>query len=60
MGLYFKEAKEKVKTKECVEFIVNTANEHGLLAEQVNNESMSPNWVIGLGWAHAMFILLIA
>ena len=56
--MYYKIAGEKKKARECLEFIVNTANEHGLIAEQVDNNTMQPNWVIGLGWAHAMFILL--
>ena len=36
---------------------MNSCNEHGLLAEQVDNKTMTSNWVIGLGWSHAMFVL---
>ena len=59
MGMYYQKAGEKTKAKECLEFIVNTANQHGFLAEQVSNDTMQPNWANGLGWAHAMFILSV-
>ena len=59
MGMYYQKAGEKKKAKECLEFIVNTANQHGFLAEQVSNETMRPNWVNGLGWSHAMFVILV-
>ena len=26
---------------------------------QLNNETLKSNWVIGLGWSHAMFILVL-
>ncbi len=58
MGMYYQKAGETKKAKECLEFIVNTANQHGFLAEQVSNETMYPNWANGLGWSHAMFVLL--
>ncbi len=57
MAMYYKKLGEKKKAKECIQFVVNTANEHGFLSEQVNNETMSPSWVNGLAWSHAMFIL---
>ena len=47
---------EKQKAKECFDFVIKTSTEHGFLAEQVNNSTMQPDWVIGLGWSHAMFI----
>ena len=25
----------------------------------LNNETLKPNWVIGLGWSHAMFIIVL-
>ena len=59
MAMYYKEIKEKKKAQECIDFIVNTANEHGFIGEQISNETMRPDWVIGLAWAHAMFILCI-
>ncbi len=57
MAMYYKEIKDYKRARECIEFVVNSANEHGFLAEQVDNSAMTPNWVIGLAWAHAMFIL---
>ena len=59
MAMYYKEIKENKKAKECIDFIVRSANEHGLLGEQVDNNEMKPNWVIGLAWSHAMFILAL-
>ena len=59
MAMYYKEIGNKEKVRECIEFIVNSANEHGLLGEQVDNNTMQPNWVIGLAWSHAMFLLAI-
>lgn len=56
IGMYYQKAGEMRKAKECLQFIVNTANEHGFLAEQVSNETMSPSWANGLGWSHAMFV----
>ncbi len=60
MAMYYKKAGEKRKAKECLEFVVNTANEHGFLAEQVDNQTMAPSWVNALGWAHAMFIAYLS
>lgn len=56
---YYLEAGEKKKAKECFNYVVNTATEHGFIAEQINNQTMSPAWVIGLGWAHALFIIVL-
>ncbi len=56
MANYYLDADEKKKAKECYEFVVRSASGHGLLGEQVNNESMKPSWIIGLTWSHAMFI----
>ena len=53
---YYLEIGEKQKAKECFNFVIKTSTEHGFLAEQVNNSTMQPDWVIGLGWSHAMFI----
>ena len=30
------------------------------ISEQVDNSSMKPSWVVGLGWSHAMFIITLA
>lgn len=53
---YYLEIGEKPKAKECFDFVIKTSTEHGFLAEQINNSTMQPDWVIGLGWSHAMFI----
>lgn len=58
MSMYYDEIGEKEKKEECIKFIVESSNEHGLIGEQIDNSSMQPNWVIGLAWAHAMFILV--
>lgn len=55
MAMYYQKAKENKKANECIKFIINSANEHGFLAEQVDNNTMEPAWVNGLAWAHAMF-----
>lgn len=44
---------------ECLNFVVNTSTEHGFLAEQVDNKTLKSNWVIGLGWSHAMYIIIL-
>lgn len=59
MALYYIETKKYKEAKECINFVVSTATEHGFLAEQVDNETMQSNWVIGLGWSHAMFVLVL-
>ena len=58
-AMYYKEVGENKKAKECIDFIVNSSNQHGLLGEQIDNSTMQPNWVIGLAWSHAMFILAL-
>lgn len=57
MAMYYQEIGNKKKAQECIDFVVNSSNEHGFLGEQVDNETMQPNWVNGLAWSHAMFIL---
>ncbi|MCL2384108.1 MAG: hypothetical protein FWC79_08465 [Oscillospiraceae bacterium] len=59
MALYYIEINDTKKAKECFDFVVNTAGKHGFLAEQVDNSTMKPAWVIGLAWSHAMFILVL-
>ena len=59
MTLYYLETGEKKKAKETFDFVVKTAASHNFLGEQVNNENLKTNWVIGLGWSHAMFILVL-
>lgn len=56
MADYYLSAGNKSKARECFEFVVKSATEHGFLPEQVDNNTVSAKWVIGLGWSHAMFI----
>lgn len=60
MGMYYQKSGEKRKAKECLEFIVNTANRHGFLAEQVSNETMRTKLgkCIGLVTCDVYFIAL--
>lgn len=59
MALYYIKLGEYDKAKECLSFVIKTATEHGFLGEQVDNSTMKTNWVIGLGWSHAMFIIVL-
>jgi oligosaccharide amylase len=59
MALYYEEIKDYKKAKECLDFVVASSTQHGFLAEQVDNNTMESNWVIGLGWSHAMFIIVL-
>lgn len=59
MTLYYLETGEKKKAKETFDFVVKTAGKHYLLGEQVDNNTLKPNWIIGLGWSHAMFIIVL-
>ena len=53
---YYLKAGVKNRARECFDFAIIGSNQHGLLPEQVDNNTMDPAWVIGLGWSHAMFI----
>ena len=59
MTLYYIDTGEKKKAKETFDFVLKTAGKHGLLGEQVDNNTLKANWVIGLGWSHAMFIIVL-
>ena len=59
MTLYYLEKGEKTKAKETFDFVVKTASKLNLLGEQVDNNTLKTNWVIALGWSHAMFILVL-
>ena len=59
MTLYYLETGEKKKAKETFDFVIKTAGKHYFLGEQVDNSTLKPNWVIGLGWSHAMFIIVL-
>ena len=59
MTLYYLEAGEKKNAKETFDFVLKTAGKHYFLGEQIDNSTLKPNWVIGLGWSHAMFIIVL-
>ena len=59
MTLYYLEKGQNRKAKENFDFVVKTAGIHSFLGEQVDNDTLKPNWVLGLGWSHAMFIIVL-
>ncbi len=59
MAMYYKQIGKKEQWKECMKFVINSSNQHGFLAEQIDNNTMKPIWVNGLAWAHAMFVLAL-
>lgn len=59
MALYHIETKDYKKAKECLDFVISSSTKHGFLPEQVNNQTMTPAWVIGLAWSHAMFVIVL-
>ena len=59
MALYYIEVGKIKEAKECFDFVVNSQSPYGFLAEQVDNSRMEPAWVIGLGWSHAMFVIVL-
>lgn len=59
MTLYYLEKGEKRKAKETFDFVLKTVGKHSFLGEQINNSTLRPNWVLGLGWSHAMFVIVL-
>ena len=59
MTLYYLEKGEKKKAKETFDFVLKTVGKHSLLGEQIDNSTLKPSWVLGLGWSHAMFIIVM-
>ena len=59
MTLYYLEKGEKTKAKETFDLVVKTASKLGFLGEQIDNNTLKANWVIALGWSHAMFIWVL-
>lgn len=59
MTLYYLKTGEKRKAKETFDFVIKTAGKHYFLGEQIDNQTLKPNWVIGLGWSHAMFVIVL-
>ena len=60
MAMYYLKSGSRKKALECFEFVTKSASNLGMLSEQVDNNTMKPNWIIGLGWAHAMYIITLA
>lgn len=60
MAMYYLKAGNKKMAQECFNFVVNSTSSLGFISEQVDNNTMKPSWAIGLGWAHAMFIITLA
>ena len=56
MADYYLKAGSRKKARECFDFVVKTATKNGFLAEQIDNQTLTAKWVIGLGWSHAMFV----
>ena len=56
MAEYYIKDKNLEEAMKCFEFVIKSCSELGFLGEQVDNKTMKPAWVIGLGWSHAMFI----
>lgn len=59
LSLYYIKIGNLEKAKEYFDFVVETSCKHGYLAEQICGNTNKPAWVIGLGWSHAMFILVL-
>lgn len=59
MALYYIKAGQIEEALKCFYYVVNTSCDYGFLSEQVNNEDTNFKWVIGLGWSHAMFIIVM-
>ena len=59
MTLYYLEIGEKEKAKETFDFVVKTSGRHEFLGEQVDNNTLKPNWVIGLGWSLSLIHIYI-
>ena len=57
--LYDLQIGEVKRAKQSLDFINNTATQHGYLAEQIDNETKTSKWVIGLGWSHALYIVVL-
>ena len=56
MAEYYIKDKNFDEARKCFDFVVKSCSEHGFLGEQVDNNTMQPAWVVGLGWSHAMFV----
>lgn len=59
MALYYLKIGDVDEAEICFKYVVDTACKYGFLSEQVNNEDKDFKWVIGLGWSHAMFVIVL-
>ena len=59
MSLYYIRKGEKHNAKEVLDFVIKTSGKHGMLSEQIDNNTMKPAWVNGLAWAHSLFIIVL-
>ena len=59
MACYYIIMDNKEKALECFDYVVRTASDLNFIAEQIDNSTMKPAWVIGLTWSHAMFIITL-
>ena len=59
MALYYIKSGDIKSAEDCFKYVVNTASKYGFLSEQVNNENPNFKWIVGLGWSHAMFIIVL-
>ena len=59
MAMYNLEKENKEQAIKEFNFVTNSSSDYGFIAEQVDNETMTPKWIIGLGWSHAMYIIVL-
>ncbi len=59
MALYYIKIGHISSAEKCFKYVVNSCAKYGFLSEQVSNEDENFQWVIGLGWSHAMFIIVL-
>lgn len=59
MAVYYIKMGDLSNAEKCFKYVVNTSANHGFLSEQVSDENREFQWVIGLGWSHAMFIIVL-
>ena len=59
MTLYNLQTGNKEEAIREIELITKTATKHRFLAEQIDNQTLTSKWVLGLGWSHAMYIIAL-
>ena len=59
MAMYYIRIGDMLSAEKCFKFVVNSCAQHGFLSEQVSNDDENFQWVIGLGWSHAMFVIVL-